>query len=214
MNNILIPALIPETFNEIFELEEKILEQFQKMQIDVVDGIFVENNNWDELKKYSSQREINIEFEVDLMVKDPENVIDFWVLRDAQKFIFHLSSTNKMKECIERVRNVGREVYIAVTVSDDIKELKKYINIVDGVQCMGIKKLGVQGEPFLEETNELVTLVKTLRDDLKVSVDGGVSVENAEKLVESGADYLVSGSGLLKGDLTKNKESFEKILNV
>ena len=214
MDNILIPAIIPEKFEDILELQEKVSNIFNKIQVDVVDGEFVKNKSWPYINKKDEDilGSLFLEYEVDLMVKNPEEVIDFWLKADAQKFIFHLSSTEKMDECILKVKESGKEVWIAVTTNDNLSELKKYINKINGVQCMGISELGFQGQPFNEDVYELMSFIKLLKEDIKLSIDGGVSIENAKKLTESGADFLVSGSKLLNGDIVKNKEQFISML--
>jgi len=64
------------------------------------------------------------------------------------------------------------------------------------VQCMGIKKIGFQGQSFDESVIERVRLLRASFPQLMISVDGGVNESNIVALAEAGADHLVVGSAI------------------
>ena len=208
----LVPAIIPKSGDDIKEFERKLLGEFFFMQIDIVDGIFVENKGWPFLNDdiNDSPPSINTEYEVDLLVKDPYQYIDFFISAKAERFIFHYASTDNLNQCIDKVRKMGKESYVALTIHDNPANIKSLLPSIHGVQCMGIDKLGTQGKSLNEEVFNLMDTLRVLYGTINISVDGGVNPSNASALIEHGATQLVSGSALLNGDLKKNKEAFEK----
>ena len=104
------------------------------------------------------------------------------------------------------------EVGIAIGQETPIDKLIPYMESVDFVQCMGIEKIGRQHEPFDERTFERVKTLREKYPALIISIDGGVSGENAEELARCGVNRLVSGSYIYESE--NPKEAIEKLVAV
>ena len=104
----------------------------------------------------------------------------------------------------------GREALIIDPVIDNInqyiKVLENYINEIDMVCIMGVFP-GFSGQKFIENTYERCRKVKNMilksKSNSLIQIDGGVTIKNAKKLVNNGADILVSGSHIFKSDNPK-----------
>ena len=217
MNKTVIPAIIPKSIDEIINVEEKLRGKVNSFQVDVVDGIFAKPASWPHtVEGFNNVQEIKklidnvfLEFEVDMMVKDVTPWIPFWIDAGAQKFIFHYASQENIEELFKSIRivkNSGRAASVALTINDNPDNIKEIIGTIDSIQCMGINKIGVQGEKLNKDVCQLIATTKILYDK-EITVDGGVNLENAEMLLESGATTLVSGSAIFKDE----KKVFENI---
>ncbi len=213
----LIPAILEKEFVSIYALTQELGNLFDCVQIDVVDGEFASNQTWPYSESIYDARvlldQIDLNYELDLMIKSPEKSLPIWLSTGAKRIIIHFSSTDSFGFCIDEIKRCGKEVGVAVTVNDNFDSLGEFKDSIDFVQCMGIERVGMQGESFTEKTYELIEKVKSLLPEKVISIDGGVSDKNALKLVESGAKRLVSGSFLLNGSIKDNSDELMNIIN-
>lgn len=131
---------------------------------------------------------IEREFEVHLMMPNPEEVFELWKSRGAKRIIAH-KITQEMS---------GVELGLALEMHVPIDTIAEHIDKIDFVQLMSIAKIGEQGHPLDIKIFDRIKEVKNKFPGLLVSVDGGINISNYEKLIEVGADRLVSGSGFNK----------------
>ena len=200
---------MPKDMNEIRDKVVQVRGLVPYVQLDLMDGKFVEAKTWpffpkdkrgvEEIIKEEAGmpywEEVNYEF--DLMVEDAGRDIEKYVALGASRLIFHYEAESKLRENLEKmepyVRNMV-QIGLAFDIATDIAEVMPLIPLVDFVQCMGIDKDGVQGEPFDPKALEHVRAVRKAFPDMPISVDGGVNLSNAKTLVAAGATRLVSGS--------------------
>ena len=231
----IIPALMPRTFEELRVETERFIGLVETVQIDVMDGVFVGNKSW----PYSEGANIiqdltregdtipfweDIDFEADLMIANPEREIANWISLGASRIIVHTESVTDMDFIIAEVRGSinGKqvdgeeerpiEIGLALHINTPLKKIEPWIYAVDFVQCMGIVKIGYQGQPFDERVISKIEDLRELNPDVTISVDGGVNFESAPQLIEAGATRLVSGSTILES--TNVEETIEKLKNL
>lgn len=205
-----IPAIIPKDFAE---LEEKILmvkSIVPYVQIDIMDGKYTPEPSWPYKKKDVNFEEIqnqtkglpgweDVDFEVDLMVEEPENLIDEWVMAGATRIIVHLDSTEKLGDIIKKLQ--GRvEIGVALGINTPLSKIEPFAYSIDFIQCMGIERIGFQGQPFDERVLLKIQELKLKYPAKPISVDGGVNMETAPRLVHAGVDRLVAGSAVYNSE--------------
>ncbi|MEK7460361.1 MAG: hypothetical protein AAB628_02325 [Patescibacteria group bacterium] len=210
----IIPAVMPKSFDDLVEKAGFFAGVVPLIQLDIMDGKFVPARTWpyhpgDEYFKeiLSEERGMPewdiLDYEVDLMIEKPEEHVLKWVMAGALRIIVHVEG---MKD-FETIRNIVPkglvELGLAINTTTPLSALEPYLDRVDFVQCMGIEKIGFQGEAFDERVLGHVRSIRTLRPDMPISIDGAVSMKTAETLVEAGATRLVAGSAILKsGDVS------------
>ncbi len=224
-----IPAIL---VNDLEELQNK-LSRFvgisKMVQIDVCDGHFVPSVSWPMNKKdQSSVLPIldeeeglpfwdKIDFEFDLMIEKSYEQFDFFYKLGAKRMVFHIKENDieNFQDFLDGIDIYFREnieIGLAIGAEVDLEKIKTLINRVDFIQCMGIKRIGFQGEPFDKNILEKIKELKKNYPDIKISIDGGVNEETASSLIEAGADRLVIGSALNKAfDLKSKIEEFERL---
>jgi len=189
------------------------------VQIDICDGIFVPNKCWPykndngELAKILEQEEglpewEKIDYEIDMMVKNPIEDAEKWIQAGAKRLIFHIESDG-VKETIEILKTVHKytkeddllEIGVAINIDTEISKLEYIIDDVSFVQCMGISRIGFQHEKFDERVLDKIKEIKNKYPEIEISVDGGVDFENLQNLIDAGVDRFVAGHSIFQGDL-------------
>jgi ribulose-phosphate 3-epimerase len=209
----IIPAILPKNFAELEEKISVIRGLSEMVQIDICDGKFVPTCTWPYWKKDENFEAIlreergmpgweDIDYEFDLMIAGPtEDDARQWLSAGAKRVVLHYESSPDLMPVIA-VLNGLVEIGIALDQKTpiDSPKLAEYSSKIQFIQLMGIHKPGFQGQQFMPETIERVRAIKATFLDLLVTVDGGVSLENALELKEAGADRLVVGSALFTSD--------------
>lgn len=212
----IIPAVLSPDAQELTRVAQALRGFAKSIQLDVGDGVFVGQKTWpyDDGKRYPENGELTklaagLRAEVDLMIKDPEHAIDGWVAAGAARLIIHAESTGRLRETIHSAKEKGVEVGAALSLATPLSILEPVIGELDFVQCMGIRTIGWQGEPFEMDVLSHIRELRRAFPGLTISVDGGVSQEHVRELAAAGANRLVVGSALVKApDMQK---TFEKL---
>ena len=210
-----IPAILVDDFIELKEKLSQVVGLAKTVQIDICDGKFVKSTSWpigskniDSVESILNEEDglpfwDSVDFEFDLMVRNAHTQFDFFIKLGAKRIIFHLEAEgdldrfNEFLEAIDMYTRENVDIGVAINTNTDINNLKNIIQNIDFVQCMGIEKIGYQGEPF---DVRVLNQIKTLREiypELIISVDGSVNETTAPKLVEAGANRLVVGSAFM-----------------
>lgn len=225
----IIPAILPQTYKNIEIAVEKIVDAVPTVQIDFVDGHFAPNRTWlfnnkdeDSIQALMAEEMgmpfwDSLNYEFDLMVKDPLEHISTFIALGPSKIVFHIEGLDhtKMIEFFETLPDIIKTAIVfgvAINVDTDIGILEGYMPYVESIQCMGIKNIGFQGQHFDEDVYEQIKKIHALYPDKAIAVDGGVSLENAEQLVEAGATELVIGSALFQNSDTRGTIEAFKVL--
>ncbi len=180
------------------------------VQLDIMDGKFVPDVTWPynvrkdpRFEAIVSQDEgmpewEYLDIEVDLMVENPEAVIEQWIAIGARRIIVHAESMTDFELIRALIPEGFVELGLAINTTTPADTLTPYLDRIDFVQCMGIARIGFQGEPFDERVLEQIHAVKALRADIPISIDGSVNLDTARRLVDAGATRLVAGSAIVK----------------
>lgn len=203
----IIPAIIPESFEELQEKMSLVADLVDIVQIDVMDGTYTKEKTWPYLgdkrqfEKIASEEEgmpawRKVDFEVDMMVSEPEKKVENWVMSGASRVIIHIESTSdeKIKEIIDDYRGAFVEVGLALKPSTSSGKLEEFIEDIDFVQCMGSDTIGRSGVDLDERVYDKIREIRNIHPEMPIAIDIGVDFETAPNLVEAGASRLVSGS--------------------
>lgn len=228
----ILPAIMPKDLNDMRNKLSLIYDWGGSVQIDIMDGKFVPDATWpfngtniEELNKILNEEDglpywENFSFEFDLMVKNASVDLDMFLKLGATRIVFHPDAEDDKDAFFERLEAIDlytRETVkfgVALGATESIENIRPYIPHVDFVQCMGIEKIGFQGEPFDERVIQNIKKAREEFPDIDISVDGGVTLQNAESLVDAGATQLVVGSAIWKSaDPEESIHEFEHLSN-
>ena len=223
------PAILVKDFDELKEKLSKFVNITKMVQIDICDGKFVPSVSWpmgrndeESVQTILDEEEgmpywEQLDFEFDLMVLNAHKQFDFFTRLGAKRIIFHLeaeteSSFKEFLESLDPYFKDNIDIGIAINTGTDIKKLEPFINCVDFVQCMGIERIGFQGETFDERVLGQIKDLRLKYPELKISVDGSVNENTAPLLIKAGANRLVIGSLLLQSyDIRETIREFERL---
>jgi len=217
-----IPAVMPFDHEDLLEKMSHFSGVVPFVQIDVMDGLYVDSRSWpyteggpQEFATYSTESEgfpywKELDFSVDLMVKNPLYILDDWIRAGATRLIVHAESTPDVGELIDALEDklvaetdvaaLGIEIVLAMKADSPNELIEPHLDRVSGIQCMGVQEIGRQGEPFYEKVLEKVSYFREKSNDLRIAVDGGVNFDTAPGLIDAGANILVVGSILRDSD--------------
>ncbi len=215
--NIIVPAIIPTSRED---LEDKLLRLqgiSEGVQIDLVDGEFAGPPSWPYLTKKQDTAFKSLDtadflgglhMEMDLMVHSPEKIITPWINAGANRITIHAGSTPTLTALFDEIQtryghdtkfNAGLlSIGIALHADADLAILDPLISRIDYVQFMGIASIGKQGQPFDSRVLPKMRAFKKKYPAMPMQVDGGVSLQTAPALLSAGASRLIIGSALWK----------------
>ena len=210
---IIAPSMLSCNFGKLEEEIEMVNKSDADwFHLDIMDGVFVPNITFgtpilDVFKKYSEKH-----LDMHLMIVNPENYVEKFASLGANTITVHYEACDNLKDTIKQIKKLNVKAGVAINPDTDVSLLKGYIDQIDLVCLMSVFP-GFSGQKFINETYERLKSLKTIISNSNantiIQIDGGVSLDNAKKLVSIGADILVAGSFVFKSE--SPKKTIEKL---
>lgn len=193
----IIPAIITDNKKEVQKKLDLVKGLVEWAQIDIMDGKFVDNKSIKikELGKINT----DINLEVHLMVENPSKYLKKLKRLGIKRILFHFEAIKKPKKILKKMEKHGFESGIVLNPDTKIEDIEKIVKYTDIVMFMGVQP-GFGGQKFIKNTINKIEQFKAIHPDIKVSVDGGVNLENIAQISKAGADYFCVGSGLFNSN--------------
>jgi ribulose-phosphate 3-epimerase len=133
------------------------------------------------------------------MIVDPDKFIGAFRDAGADHLTVHLEACPHLHRSIQAIKAAGMKAGVAINPHSRVDLLEDVLADVDVVCLMSVNP-GFGGQRFIDRTYGKITELKTLRErtgsKALIEIDGGVGMENAAKLVDTGADVLVAGNSV------------------
>lgn len=204
MSHFVAPSVLSSDFAHLQKVAEMINESDADwFHIDIMDGVFVPNISFGfpvmkALKKYAKKP-----FDVHLMIVEPDKYIKEFKAAGADILTVHYEACTHLHRSIQAIKNEGMQAGVAINPHTSVEQLRDTIQDIDLV-CMMSVNPGFGGQSFIENTYSKISQLKELiaqkNASTKIEIDGGVTLSNAKKLVDAGADVLVAGSFVFGSD--------------
>ena len=170
------------------------------IHFDVMDGNFVPRIGlYPELLKSISDS-CDLPIEVHLMLSNPDLYIRTFMEAGAQRILVHFESLSNPEKTLKLINSLDVESCLVLNPETEFFSIRKFISEVDSIMLMAIRP-GFPRHPFIPETFEKLQNLKDWlnrsKPELRIGIDGGVTFDNAKKLYEYGADWLICGSGTI-----------------
>ena len=179
------------------------------LHLDVMDGIFVPNISFGTVVYEKLRKQSKLFFDVHLMITEPERYIERFIASGADSVTFHIEATKKPEECIDLIKKHGKKVGISICPETPVDAIRDYIDSVDMVLVMSVHP-GYGGQSYIEDVNPKITEIRNIMgEDFDIQVDGGIYKENIKSVIDCGANVIVAGTAVFKGDIENNIKNLE-----
>lgn len=201
-----IPAILTSDVAKGRKTLTQVRDITDWVHIDVMDGTWIPSTTvtLDEL----SNDFADFSTEVHLMVGDPESYLGQCEQYHIERVYAHIETISDMEEFLEHAAAFSGEVGIALHPMTNPDVLKPFVSRIDAVLIMTVEP-GAQGGEFLPEMLEKVEMVRQLRSDIWIAVDGGVNLDTIDEVRTSGVNAAGVGSAIASAD--DPGEAFEEL---
>lgn len=209
---MIAPSLLSSDFADLKTEIAKVTEAgAHLLHVDVMDGHFVPNLTIGMPVVKSIKGVSKLPLDVHLMIDHPEKYIEEFAKAGSDYLTIHVESTPAARDCLLQIRKLKMKPGITLRPKTKLEEIVPYLSLVDLVLIMTVEP-GFGGQSFMHDQLAKVSWLKQYRDKNKLSylieIDGGVNEQTAQLCWEAGADVLVAGSAVFKGD--KTIENYKK----
>lgn len=196
----LLPGVLAYDEQDFYDrlMHPELLARAKMFHIDILDGSLFNAKSWADPSIVGSWTGIR-ELELHCMVQNPLPVIEAWKTQvpNVRRVIVHAEIGRNLQKTIMTYKNTGLEVVVAVnpdTPVDGISGLP-----IDGLMIMGVQP-GKSGQPFLgQPILAKLRRARSLFPNLRLALDGGVSLDTIADIQKAGAERGVASSALWKG---------------
>jgi len=231
MQKQIIPTILAKTFKEVEEKIKLVEDHVEWVQIDVMDGVFVDNETWphsvvpgkakrgkaytkeiEKLKKINTKTKI----EIHLMVEKPEDEFDDW-LKVADRIFVHFESkiTNRelgIQGMIGKAHAQDKEFGLVLNPETHFVAALPFLKDLDLVLFMTVQP-GWGGQEFKYWVLEKIEALRQKWPKGNIGVDGGVNDENIKKIVKAGTNLFNVGTYIYRSkDIKKAIEKLNKLI--
>lgn len=203
-NPIIAPSILASDFANL-QQEVEMLNQSDAdwIHIDIMDGRFVPNISFGFPVLKAIQKHAQKPLDVHLMIVEPEKYVEQFQQAGAEIISVHYEACPHLHRTIHQIKELGCKAGVAINPHTSVALLEDVIQDIDLV-CMMSVNPGFGGQKFISKTfdkvKELKEIIKKNNTQTLIEIDGGVNSENAQSLIEAGADILVAGSFVFKSE--------------
>lgn len=201
---IISPSVLSADFGQLkADIEMLNSSEAEWVHLDIMDGVFVNNISFGFPVIESIAKDSTKKLDVHLMIVQPEK----WIQRLAELGTYmmnvHYEACPHLHGVIQNIKKAGMKAGVTLNPHTPVSVLEEIINDVDMVLLMSVNP-GFGGQSFIENTVDKTVRLKELitrkNSQALIQIDGGVNYDTGKRLVDAGADSLVSGNFIFKSD--------------
>lgn len=211
----LSPSILSCNFSNLQkDLDQTTGTDLKMIHIDVMDGIFVPNISFG-FKVIKDIRDKNdYFFDTHAMIVEPIKYIEEFKNSGVDRLTIHYEACENLDQTIDKIKDNDMEVGLTFKPATDIDLIIPYLKKIDLVLVMSVEP-GFGGQTFMEDSVEKIKILRAYIDennlDVKIQVDGGIKTTNVEKVIDAGADEIVSGSDVFGKDIKEQINKYYEI---
>ena len=183
----------------------------QYIHVDVMDGSFVPSINFGMPAVRAFRKMTDKVLDVHLMVEDPDRYVGEFADCGADIITVHAEACTHLHRTLKHIRSLGKKAGVALNPATPLSVLDYVLDETDMILLMSVNP-GFGGQPYIQAvTDKIRDLRKMLTKagrDIDIEVDGGVSLNNLPEILDAGANVLVAGSSVFRGDAAENVHAF------
>lgn len=184
------------------------------IHIDVMDGVFVPNISFGLPVVKGLRKCTDIFFDVHLMIVEPIKYIERFARDGADGITVHAEACTSLTDTIDEIIQFGKKPGVAISPGTEIDAVLPVLDKVSMILVMTVYP-GYGGQTIITETFDKVRRLREIITerglDVDIEVDGGVSCDNVEEIMDAGANVFVAGTKVFKGDIRQNVRDFRAV---
>ena len=200
----------------LLKIEQEVLNVVKAgadyLHIDIMDGHYVPNITFGSNFVKSVRPISNITLDVHLMISPVKQYVESFVNAGADIISFHPEADSNPEKIIEKIKSSNCKCGIAVHPKIEIKEIEKYIPLIDLIIVMTVVP-GFGGQNFMENQLTKISTLNELRVkeglEFEIEIDGGINNKTSRLCIDKGADVLVAGSYIYNSP----ESDYKKLIN-
>jgi ribulose-phosphate 3-epimerase len=200
MKHLIAPSVLAADFTQLqrdFDVVNHSSADW--FHVDVMDGRFVPNITFGMFVVAAMKKMATKPLDVHLMILEPEKYIDEFRAAGADIITVHYEACPHLHRTIQQIKATGAKAGVALNPHTPVSVLEEIIEDLDLVCLMSVNP-GFGGQKFIYQTIPKIRRLKAMIDehncDTLIEIDGGVGLQNAEAILQAGADVLVAGNSV------------------
>lgn len=216
MKYILAPSILAADFKKLGE-EIKATEKSgaEYLHFDVMDGLFVPSISFGMPVLQSIKSCTNQVIDAHLMINEPIRYVEAFQKAGADLITVHLEACEDVHKTLQKIKECGMKAGISICPDTPVSALEEYIEEADMILIMSVHP-GFGGQKFIEDSLTKIRMTREMLNryglETDLQVDGGIYTSNVENVLKAGANIIVAGSAVFKGDAKENTKEFMEIL--
>ena len=212
---ILSPSILSADFAKLGEGVERAAKAgAEYIHIDVMDGAFVPNISFGMPVIKAIRPLTDKVFDVHLMIEEPVRYIQEFVDAGADMITVHVEACKHLHRTVQVIKSYGIKAGVVLNPATSLSTIEEILPEVDMVLLMSVNP-GFGGQKYIETTTDKIRRLRQMINDrnlnVDIEVDGGVTLDNVDMLIEAGANILVAGSAVYKGSIEDNVKGFLEV---